>query len=268
LLHSVSSMFKNVLPVNIVLCRTCLLSRTLAESRNVSASWCIWYFLTRINAPRTAANDFDAKNFFRLNRRSAREYTIFIPAQLWCKWRELRPSNECDLVTEDIGKVLHGDGPVSELIFVLYYLIVVRLLSKWYILYLAVGKWSWKIKEKNVERSYGPSGVKNRLLIYCGSFGTCSDSLCALQRNVRCFNVCMDFAPRWHRKSVWNFFSDQWKYRLWSPVRTMFTVFCGVLYWPYRLVEKMRTAAPRNSEGYCTFNYFLISRCDSRMQFC
>jgi hypothetical protein len=38
-----------------------------------------------LNASQTAANDFGAKQCSRMNTHSAREYTMFIPAQLWHK---------------------------------------------------------------------------------------------------------------------------------------------------------------------------------------
>jgi hypothetical protein len=56
-----------------------------------------------------------------MNTRSAREYTIFAPAQLLRIWREQRPSNKDDLdsnVTGDVSEsLLYRDGPASGLIF-------------------------------------------------------------------------------------------------------------------------------------------------------
>jgi hypothetical protein len=54
-----------------------------------------------LNASRTTANDLDAK------RSSAREYTMFAPAQLWRNWSAQRPSNQSDLgsnVAEEVGR--------------------------------------------------------------------------------------------------------------------------------------------------------------------
>jgi hypothetical protein len=57
-----------------------------------------------LNASRTAANNFDAKECSRMNTRSAREYTMFAPAQLLRNWREQRPSNQGDLDSSVTGE--------------------------------------------------------------------------------------------------------------------------------------------------------------------
>jgi hypothetical protein len=74
-----------------------------------------------------------------MNTRSAREYSMLAPAQLLRNWREQRPSNQGDLdsgVTGDIGGVCYtGVGLSCNSIFVPLYVIVIRLLFKWYTLY-------------------------------------------------------------------------------------------------------------------------------------
>jgi hypothetical protein len=60
-----------------------------------------------------------------MNTRSACEYTMFAPAQRLRNWLDQRPSNQGDLdssVTGEDARVLHGGGPASDLIFVLYIL--------------------------------------------------------------------------------------------------------------------------------------------------
>jgi len=75
-----------------------------------------------VNASRTLANDFDATFVLRMNRRSAREYTMFVPLQLVRNLRERRPSSWGDLdstVMEGGWKsLLHGGGSTSYFIFV------------------------------------------------------------------------------------------------------------------------------------------------------
>jgi hypothetical protein len=69
----------------------------------------IRYFFVRIrsdiNASRTAANDFSAKWCSRVNTRSSRAYTLFVPAQLLRNWHEQRPSNQGYLDSSVTGKV-------------------------------------------------------------------------------------------------------------------------------------------------------------------
>jgi hypothetical protein len=87
-----------------------------------------------LNASRTATNDFDIKECSRTNTRSAREYTMFAPAQLLRKRFEQRPSKQDDLdssFTGKVGRVLHGGGPASGFMFVPWNVIVVGLRSKW-----------------------------------------------------------------------------------------------------------------------------------------
>jgi hypothetical protein len=52
--------------------------------------------------------------------RIAREYSMFVPAQLLRIWREQRPSNQGELEYHGVGweSLLHGDGLASGLIFV------------------------------------------------------------------------------------------------------------------------------------------------------
>jgi hypothetical protein len=60
---------------------------------------------------RTAASGFDVKFCSRMNARSAREHTMFAPAQLLRNWREQRPSNKGDLgssVTREIRKIYYA----------------------------------------------------------------------------------------------------------------------------------------------------------------
>jgi hypothetical protein len=74
-----------------------------------------------------------------MDTRSAREHTMFAPAQFLRSWREKRPSNKDDLessVKEEVGRVLHGGGPASDFIFVPLYVIVVGLHFKWRTVYL------------------------------------------------------------------------------------------------------------------------------------
>jgi hypothetical protein len=58
-----------------------------------------------INALWTTANDFVADLFLRMNTHSAREYTMFEPAQLLLNWCELRPSNYNNLDMSVMGEV-------------------------------------------------------------------------------------------------------------------------------------------------------------------
>jgi hypothetical protein len=73
-----------------------------------------------------------------MNIHSAHEYTMFAPAELLHKWHEWQPRNQGDLdfsATGEFGRVLHGGGPDSDLIYVLKYVTVVGLCLKWYTLY-------------------------------------------------------------------------------------------------------------------------------------
>jgi hypothetical protein len=86
--------------------------QTLRVSRNFVTSRCIIVLsgasfsrYAFLNASRTAANGFDAKQCPRMNRSSAREYTTFTPAQLVRHWRKQRPSNKGDLDCSVPGKV-------------------------------------------------------------------------------------------------------------------------------------------------------------------
>jgi hypothetical protein len=76
-----------------------------------------------LNTSRTAANDFDAKQCWRMDTLSAREYTMFAPAQL-LRLREQRLSNQGDLdwnVSEVVGRVYYrGGGSAFDFIFVPY----------------------------------------------------------------------------------------------------------------------------------------------------
>jgi hypothetical protein len=58
-----------------------------------------------LNALRTAANQFDAKYCSIMNTRSAREYSMFTPAQLLRNRREQRPSKQLNLDSSITGYV-------------------------------------------------------------------------------------------------------------------------------------------------------------------
>jgi hypothetical protein len=139
---------KSVRPKFQLFCRsmsTCH-RQTLPVSRNIVTSRCtVVLFGTSIsryallNASRTAANDFNAKQYSRMNTRSARENTIFEPAQVLRNWREHRPSNQGDLDSchgEGWKSLLHGGGPASDFIFVPKYVTVVGLRYKLYALHV------------------------------------------------------------------------------------------------------------------------------------
>jgi hypothetical protein len=66
----------------------------------------------------TAANDFDAKKFSKMNTHSAREFTMVTPAQLLRNWRKQRPINHTDLHSSVAG--LDGRGMGLLLISFLY----------------------------------------------------------------------------------------------------------------------------------------------------
>jgi hypothetical protein len=73
----------------------CCLTRYLSGYKLLNASW-------------TAAKDFNVKSCSIMNTRSAREYTMFVPAHLLRNWRERRSSNQSDLdssVTRKAGRV-------------------------------------------------------------------------------------------------------------------------------------------------------------------
>jgi hypothetical protein len=73
-----------------------------------------------------------------MNTRSAREYTVFTPAQFLCNWYEQRPSNQGDFSSTATGKVervYYTGRSASDLIFVPKYVIVVGSRLKFYTLY-------------------------------------------------------------------------------------------------------------------------------------
>jgi hypothetical protein len=49
-----------------------------------------------LNTSRTAANDFDTKEYLELNTRSACEYTLLALTELLGIWRQQQPSNQGD----------------------------------------------------------------------------------------------------------------------------------------------------------------------------
>jgi hypothetical protein len=71
-----------------------------------------------------------------MSTRSARECTIFAPAQHLRNLREQRPSNKSDIdsIVMGKGRVLHGGEPACGLILVPQHVIVVGLRFKCYIL--------------------------------------------------------------------------------------------------------------------------------------
>jgi hypothetical protein len=103
--------------------------QTLPVSRSFVTSRCFVVLLgtslsgyALLNASRLVTNSFDAKLCSRMNTRSAREYTMFAPAQLLRNWSEQWPSNQYDLDSSFTGcweRVFHGGGLASDLIFVL-----------------------------------------------------------------------------------------------------------------------------------------------------
>jgi hypothetical protein len=50
-----------------------------------------------LHSSKTAENNFHSKKCLKMNAHSAREYTMFAPAQILRNWFEQRPSNEGDL---------------------------------------------------------------------------------------------------------------------------------------------------------------------------
>jgi hypothetical protein len=73
--------------------------RTFPVFRNFVASLYIVVFGTSLtvsvflNTSRIAANDFNEKYCWRMNKRSAHEYMMSTPAQLLRSWHEQRPGN-------------------------------------------------------------------------------------------------------------------------------------------------------------------------------
>jgi hypothetical protein len=73
-----------------------------------------------------------------MNTHSAREYTMFAPAQFLRNWREQRPSNQDALgssVMRQIGRFYHaGGGRASDFIFMSFFMSIVGLHFKWHTL--------------------------------------------------------------------------------------------------------------------------------------
>jgi hypothetical protein len=65
----------------------------------------IRYFLVRINIAKCFTNNSKRFRCSRMNKRSAREYTMFAPAQLLRNRREQRPSKQSDLDSSATRKV-------------------------------------------------------------------------------------------------------------------------------------------------------------------
>jgi hypothetical protein len=61
-----------------------------------------------LNALQTAADDFDVKQSSKMNTCSAREDTMFAPAQLLSNWCEQRPGNQSDLDLVLWGKLVES----------------------------------------------------------------------------------------------------------------------------------------------------------------
>jgi hypothetical protein len=90
-----------------------------------------------------------------MSTRSAREYTMFTPAQHLRRWRKQRPSNQGDLdssVTWEVGRVYYTGVDLLfisfHFIFVPQYVIVVELRFKSYTLYNNV---AWILKDLAVQ---------------------------------------------------------------------------------------------------------------------
>jgi hypothetical protein len=75
---------------------------------------------------RTSANDFDATFVLRMNRRSAREYTMFVPLQLVRNLRERRPSSWGDLDSTVMEGGLEESFTWGWIYFLFYFCIVIR----------------------------------------------------------------------------------------------------------------------------------------------
>jgi hypothetical protein len=86
--------------------------------------WCCLnrYFLVRKHNVKCFTNSKKTILCSRMNTRSAREYTMFVPTQVLRNWRKQRPNNMGDFdssVTGEVGRVYYeGGGPASDFIFV------------------------------------------------------------------------------------------------------------------------------------------------------
>jgi hypothetical protein len=77
-----------------------------------------------------------------MNTHSAREYTMFSPAQIlrtWCKHRPIKQDIlDSNVMWQGWESLPHGGGrPASDFSFVLKCVIVVGLRFKWYTLYIS-----------------------------------------------------------------------------------------------------------------------------------
>jgi hypothetical protein len=85
---------------NTSICQSFVTSRCIVVLFGISLSGC-----ALLNASQAAANNFDAKQYSRMNTCSPHECTMLTPAQLLHSWCEWWPSNKNDLDLNVMGEV-------------------------------------------------------------------------------------------------------------------------------------------------------------------